>query len=75
MKVNAQLYADNRAFIHGFSVCLGYTPIMIAAFRNQLNIVLLLLAHGANADTPDLYGWAPLLLCAGTDEFSYLLTQ
>ena len=43
----------------------GYTPIMIASFRNLKDIVLLLLAHGANADVPDLYGWSPLLLCAG----------
>lgn len=72
MKVNAPLYASNHVFIHDLPVCLGYTPIMIAAFRNQLNIVLLLLAYGANADTPDLYGWAPLLLCAGNNEFSLI---
>jgi ankyrin repeat protein len=69
VKVNAPLYAANRVFIRDLYVYLGYTPIMIAAFRNQLNIVLLLLAYGANADTPDLYGWTPLLLCAGNDEF------
>ncbi len=44
----------------------GYTPIMIASFQNRKDIVVLLLDHGANADMPDLYGWSPLLLCAGT---------
>lgn len=43
----------------------GYTPIMIASFRNNLDIVSRLLSYGANADIPDLYGWTPLLLCAG----------
>jgi len=43
----------------------GYTPIIIASFHNRLDMVLLLLKNGANADLPDLYGWSPLLLCAG----------
>lgn len=42
----------------------GSTPLQEAASSGHRNIVLLLLAHGAEADTPNHQGWTALHLAA-----------
>jgi len=53
--------ADHSAQAHNET---GSTPLQEAAASGHTNIVLLLLAHGAQVDTPNHEGWTALHLAA-----------
>lgn len=44
---------------------LKHTPVYFAAMKGHVQVVQLLVGHGATVDYPDSVGWTPLMIAAG----------
>ena len=84
MQITLFRHFINRSFVHSFNISFfsffffqnGYTPLHIAAKKNQMDIATTLIEYGAEPNAPSKNGFTPLHLAAqegNTDMVSLLL--